>query len=313
MNFRLDPYLWLHLAGLAVLPIWLLLVWLGIAAGSPLISYSFETVILVIVGLLPILWMQWTRPFEIYSFLLVAVQPKELTTTQRKILSLFKSWKLRVLSIPTALFMVWVLWQLYQWAPLAATATPISPRWHILGLGVAAIAFLLSNLFIQVPVSVLSVLLTPTSQFNNTDPYDPQQISQDFTLVGFPIGQFLPTLPETEQPPAKQEETPEPPTESPETGETTETPPETPTESPETGETVETSPETPTESPETGETVEIPPETPTESPETGETVETSPETPTESPETGETTETPPEPPTVTENQEISESEADSQK
>lgn len=194
MNFRLEPYLWLHLAGLAVLPVWLLLVWLGIAAGDPFISASFEVFLLILIGIAPLVWMQWTRPFYFYSLLLLSLPANVLTTDQRKILGLLKGWRTRILSLVAAVGMVVLLWQLYRVAPLAATASPISPRWHIVGFGLAAIAFFLSNLFIQVPASIIGILLTTPTQYQNTESIPPEQIRQNFTVVGFPVRQILPPL-----------------------------------------------------------------------------------------------------------------------
>lgn len=139
-------------------------------------------------------WMQWQRPFEIFSLLLLAVKPEKLTPQQLQILSLFKTGKQRLLSLIVALGMVWVLWQLYRLAPLAAIAASFLPQWRILGLLIAAFAFAASNLFVQVPVSVLGVLLTGDKKFNVTTPYPMAQISQQFTIPGFKVEKILPPI-----------------------------------------------------------------------------------------------------------------------
>ncbi|MEM9539307.1 MAG: low-complexity tail membrane protein [Cyanobacteria bacterium P01_E01_bin.42] len=186
-SFRSEPFLWIHLAGLAVVPPSLLVVWLGLAAGDPSLPVVLEIGFLAIAGILPIAWMQWQQPFNIFSLLVVAIRPDRLTLEQRKILRLLKTLKVRIATIAIALFMAWTIWQIYRIAPLAAIATPLSPRWHLLGLFAAAIAFFFSNLFLQIPVSVLGVLLTPDSRFAEIEPYETDSIRRDFFSFGLKV------------------------------------------------------------------------------------------------------------------------------
>lgn len=191
-----EPFLWIHLAGIAIAPLSLQLVWMALAIGDPLPFYWLEIAFLVGVGIVPIFWMQWQRPFDIFSLLLVALKPNKLTTEQQKILSLFKTRKHRFLSVLVAVGMVGVLWQLYWLAPLAAIAASFLPQWRIVGLLLAAVAFLASNLFVQVPVSVLGVLFTSEKQFSTTEPLDLQQIPQQLTIPGFKVDRILPVMEE---------------------------------------------------------------------------------------------------------------------
>jgi hypothetical protein len=186
--------LWIHLAGIAIAPLFLQIVWLGLAVGDPLPFVWLELLFIVAIGILPIFWMQWQRPFDIFSILFLALKPEKLTPPQKQILSLFKTRKQRILSLVVALGMSWILWQLYQLAPLAAIAASVLPQWRILGLLIAALAFLVSNLFVQVPVSVLGVLLTSEQQFSATEPYLVAQIPQQFTVPGLKVEKILPTI-----------------------------------------------------------------------------------------------------------------------
>ena len=120
-NFRSEPFLWIHLAGIAVAPLTLQLVWLGLAVGDPLPLFWIELLIVGAFGVVPILWMQWNRPFDIFSLLLLAIRPDSLTPEQRKILTLFKTQKIRILSVITAVFLLGILWELYQFSPLGAS------------------------------------------------------------------------------------------------------------------------------------------------------------------------------------------------
>ncbi|MFP4007199.1 MAG: low-complexity tail membrane protein, partial [Spirulinaceae cyanobacterium] len=65
-------------------------------------------------------------------------------------------------------------------------------RW--LGLLVAAIAFLLGNLFLQVPMSVLGVLLTSPQRLEQLPPMEPAQVPQKTTLPGLKVRQILPPM-----------------------------------------------------------------------------------------------------------------------
>jgi hypothetical protein len=191
-SFRSEPFLWIHLAGIAILPLWLELVWLGLAIGVPLPVSWLELLIVGALGIIPVLAMQFLRPFDIFSILIVSLQPEELTIEQRKILTLLKTNKQKLLSLMVAAGMMIVLWQIYRLAPLAAGAAAIAPQWRILGLLLATSAFLASNLFLQVPISVLGVLSNSQQKFADTVPYPLEQIEKGFTIPGLKAKQILP-------------------------------------------------------------------------------------------------------------------------
>jgi hypothetical protein len=193
-SFKSEPFLWIHLAGIAALPLWLEIVWLGLAVGDPFPAYGIELIAIAIVGIVPIFWMQWQRPFNIFSLLLVALRPEKLSEQQRQILSLFKNKQQFWLGAIAAIVMALLLWQIDRLAPLASTVTPLPPQWRILGLIIAALAFLASNLFLQVPLSVLAVLLTKEEKFRASQPYAIEKIEKDFTTAGFKVRKILPPI-----------------------------------------------------------------------------------------------------------------------
>jgi hypothetical protein len=199
-NFRTEPFLWIHLTGIALAPLLLQLVWLGLAVGDPLPLFWLELLLVGAIGVIPILWMQWTRPFDFFSILLVCLKPNSLTDQQRQILSLLKTRNHKIVSGITAVILLIIGWQLYQWAPLASMTATLLPSWRLLGLMIAAIAFLLSNLFIQVPVSVLGVLFTSNQQWLTTEPYLPEKILADFTVFGFQVNKIFLIPSSQEQP-----------------------------------------------------------------------------------------------------------------
>lgn len=192
-SFRSDPYLWIHLAGLATVPLWLELCWLGLAIGYPVLPFWLELGLVAAVGALPIFWMQWQRPFYIFSLVFLAVKPEHLTELQRRLLTRFTSQINRILTVLTTALLVAVLRQLYYTAPIAAPAAMVLPDSRWAGLGIAALSFLAANLFVQVPVSVVAVMLSPAAQ---AEPMPLQQIRSRLTILGFPIGQFLPVPPD---------------------------------------------------------------------------------------------------------------------
>lgn len=191
-SFWSEPFLWIHLAGIAAFPIWLGVLLLSLAIGNPVLPVWLEFSLIAIIGIAPILWMQLVKPFNIFCILVVALKPEVLTVEQRKILSLFKRPLEKVGAIAAPLFLLWVLWQIYSVAPVAAGIPPLAPSWRIVGLLAAGVAFLLANLFFQIPLSVLGVLLTKESAFATTEPYPVERIPADFTIVGFQVERILP-------------------------------------------------------------------------------------------------------------------------
>jgi hypothetical protein len=193
-------------------PLWLFVAWLGIAAGYPIAPTLLEIILLVSVGIVPILVMQWKRPFSPFGLLLFSLQPSQLSLAQRKMLQRLQSNRTHFLTGLGVIPMIWIIGQLYTLAPLAQRATPI-PN-HVVGLGVAAIALLAANLSWQVPLSVVGVLLTRPSQFDATEPYPVAAISAAFTSPGFPVQKILPVVssasPAVAPPPAPGSTAPEP-------------------------------------------------------------------------------------------------------
>jgi ABC-type enterochelin transport system permease subunit len=178
----------------AVLPLWLGVCWLGLAVGFPVLPVWLELLVVGAVGTLPVLWMQWFRPFYIFSFLVVAVKPEKLTVLQGRLLSCFKTRLNQCLAIVVAILLVVVLGQLYHFAPLATPIAPLPPEGRLWGLLLAALAFLLSNLFLQVPVSGIAVLLTTEGTLAKVEPYLVTKICQDFTILGWQVNQILPPV-----------------------------------------------------------------------------------------------------------------------
>jgi hypothetical protein len=190
VKIRSEPFLWIHLVGIALFPVLSQIALMGLAVGDSY-SYLIELPLLVAIAILPILFMQLSRPFDIFSVLFLSLRPESLTEEQRKILSLFKTASPKIWSLITALVMLLFLWLMYHLSPLATGIEGFLPQWRILGLGIAAIAFLGSNLFLQIPLSVLQVLLTKESKLTQIEPYPREKIVQDFTVPGIKVNKIL--------------------------------------------------------------------------------------------------------------------------
>jgi hypothetical protein len=190
--FWADPYLWIHAAGIAVVPLWLILCVLGLAAGDPILPSGLEILLVAIAGIGPIVWMQWAKPFCIYSLLVVSLKSSQLTVDQRRILTLFQQRRSRLYSLIGAGSLWLILKSLYSSAVIAASVTPI-PN-HFLGLIVAIVSFLAANLFLQVPLSVLRVLLASDAEFQAATPFEPATIDASFFEPGLKVDQILPNF-----------------------------------------------------------------------------------------------------------------------
>ncbi len=189
-TLRSEPFLWIHLSGIILFPVLLEIVLIGLAIGDSF-SYIVELLLIGTIGIIPVLLMQLTCPFDIFSILLFSLKPECLTTEQRKILSLFTTVRQKFVSAIAAGFMLLVLWLLYPLPPLAIDLAGFLPQWRILGLAIAIVAFLGGNLFLQVPLSALSVLLTKESKFAQIEPYPQDQIKQNFTILGIEVSKIL--------------------------------------------------------------------------------------------------------------------------
>lgn len=190
MSFRSEPMLWIHLCGLAVVPICLELCLLGLAIGDPILPMWFEMSLVAAIGVVPVLWMQLQRPFYIFAILAIALKQEKLTTQQRQILSLINTRANKILAVLAAVLLVVVLRHLYQIAPIAAST--FHNVWRMLGLLLAGVSFALGNLFFQIPLSAIRVLVTSDAEFAATKPYSQEKIALDFTILGLQVNQLLP-------------------------------------------------------------------------------------------------------------------------
>jgi hypothetical protein len=186
-----DPYLWVHVAGVATLPFWLLLCLLGLAAGDPILPSGLELLLVAALGIAPVLWMQLKRPYSLYSLLAATLKPEKLSEDQRRVLTWLKAGNPLFLAAGAGGLCL-LLKLISSLASLAAASTPV-PN-HFLGLIVAIVGFLGANLFLQVPLSALQVLLKSDAVFSAIAPYANGRILSDFTVLGIKLDKILPEL-----------------------------------------------------------------------------------------------------------------------
>ena len=189
-DLRSEPFLWIHLLGIAVFPIFVGVTLVGLSIGD---SYSFvlELPLLISISVLPIFLMQLKRPFDIFSVLFLALKPECLSDRQKAVLSLFKTFKHKLFSAIAVVVMIMLLWLLYRLSPLAIGLVDFLPQQRILGLGIAGVGFCFCNLFFQIPLGALLVLLTKQTKLTQIKPYSLDKIQQDFTIVGLKIANIL--------------------------------------------------------------------------------------------------------------------------
>ncbi|MBW4459455.1 MAG: low-complexity tail membrane protein [Nodosilinea sp. WJT8-NPBG4] len=191
--WRCDPYLWVHLAGLATVPLWIDLCLLGLAVGNPTLP-ELEIGVIVALGVLPVLVMQLRQPFYIFSLPGLALKPGALQDDQRRLLSQFQRWRLRLGALLVPVPLVWGLLKLYPLAFLARDLTPFTDWGRLGGVAIAALSFLMANLFLQIPIAVLQVLATPDRVMAKVVPYSTENVAADFTWIGLTVGKILPDL-----------------------------------------------------------------------------------------------------------------------
>ena len=184
MKIRSEPFLWIHLGGIVVFPLMCFVTSIGLGIGNRY-SYLIEIPLLVAIAILPVLLMQLYRPFNIFSLLLFSLQPESLTEDRRRILTLFKTQQQKLVSCITAVFMLLSLGLLYHFAPLTVDLSSALPQNRLFGLALAIVSFFGSNLFLQVPLSALQVLLS--NKKASIDPYSPTEVNREFTVPGIKL------------------------------------------------------------------------------------------------------------------------------
>ncbi len=193
-SLRRDPYLWLYLAGLATLPLWLDGCLAGLAVGDPVLPPVFEMAGTALLGSGLALWLQWQRPWYVFSLGLVSLRPDRLSPARLKVLALQRSLWSRLLSVLATVGLIGVLAWLYPLAPIAAPSTPFMGQSRAVGWLVSTIAFLGANLCLQWALSVIPALWVPARVWQQVTPYEVDLILQDFVVPGLRLTQILPDL-----------------------------------------------------------------------------------------------------------------------
>jgi len=186
MKTRSEPFLWIHLGGIVMFPLFFLLTSFCLAIGERY-SYWLEVPLLVVIAILPVLLMQLYRPFNIFSVLLLALKPQSLDENQRRILALFQRKQQKFANAIAAVLMLFSLGLIYYVSPNFKAIADLLPQQHLLGLVMAGGAFFGSNLFLQIPLNALQVLLTRESELAKSELYTPEAVAENFTTPGIKL------------------------------------------------------------------------------------------------------------------------------
>ncbi|WP_024546051.1 low-complexity tail membrane protein [Picosynechococcus sp. NKBG15041c] len=187
-----EPYFWLHIAGLALLPlVWALLA-IALAVGIPFPVANLELGLIILLGGMPVWILQILRPWQPFGLAFLQIPPEQLDERQRQILRLVQGTRQPVFNVLGAIAMVILLWQVAHYAPLAIGVAAMLPQWHILGFGAAIVLFFFSNVLFQIPLTLLPALLISEKTVQEIDPHPTVSIRRDFACWGFPLGQLFP-------------------------------------------------------------------------------------------------------------------------
>ena len=188
-----NRYLWVHLVGLATVPLLLDVCLAGLASvrpasSGPASAFGLQFWAIALICILPPAWMQIQRPFYIYSLPPLAIKPSSLSEDDRRRLTVLTSWQIKALAGLTAIFSLWLLARLYDKLPQILPA--MEPG---VGLISAAIAFFFACLFLQISVSVVRSLLIGQETLQRVKPFEASEITSRFLIPGLRIDQIFPT------------------------------------------------------------------------------------------------------------------------
>ena len=200
-----NRYLWVHLVGLAAVPLLLDICLAGLASAGPALPFKFQFWAIALICIAPSAWMQIQRPFYIYSLPPLAVKPSALSEDDRRCLTVLKSWQIKALAGLTAIFSLWLLSRLYDRLPQILPVMEPS-----VGLASAVAAFFFACLFLQISVSVVRSLLIGQDTLQRVKPIETSEIAASFFIPGLRVNKILPAARrETEKPTATSTATPD--------------------------------------------------------------------------------------------------------
>jgi hypothetical protein len=186
---------------------------LGLASGDPIFPVWIEETGVALAGILPVALMQRYRPFCIFSILVVALPPEQLSEWRRRILAAFRTRENLLLTGLTALLLYFTLLQAYRFAPVVEGLTPIHAGGvaRLSGLLLAAVGFFGANLFLQVSLAAMRVLTFSDRELEALDPVPTDAIASQFSLFGWQRSNLLQSYwPEADIVPSAEVASPDP-------------------------------------------------------------------------------------------------------
>lgn len=189
-----EPFLWLHAAAIALVPIGFAIAQLGLAAGDPWIWPPLELAVVAALGLGPVAWLQGLRPIYPFSTAISHLPPRQLNRSRRRLLrALFGSAWLRLtqqqwLTALLSLLLLLVLVRMYWSAPLWSALAFVHLGWLTRPAGVlaACIGLAIAALGLHVHAAAVRLLATSDRDLKAIEPMSKTEIEQSFLLLGNP-------------------------------------------------------------------------------------------------------------------------------
>ncbi|MEO1132538.1 MAG: low-complexity tail membrane protein [Cyanobacteria bacterium J06639_1] len=185
-----EPFLGLHAAAIAIVPLGLVLTQLGLAAGDPWLWPPLEIALVATLGLAPVAWLQALKPIYPFNALRAYVPPRQLNRSRRRLLrAAFGSTWLRLheyqwlVALVTVLLLL-ALVRMYWSAPLWAGLTFVKAGWlsHGVGLAIASVGLALASLGAHLHVMALKLL--SVGDLKTFEPMTKDEIEAAFFFVG---------------------------------------------------------------------------------------------------------------------------------
>ncbi|MEO0854940.1 MAG: low-complexity tail membrane protein, partial [Cyanobacteria bacterium J06648_11] len=187
-----EPFLGLHAAAIAIVPLGLGLAQLGLAAGAPWLWPPLEIALVATLGLAPVAWLQALKPIYPFNAIGAYLPPRQLNRSRRRLLRAsigpkwlwlsVRQWVVVLVTVLLALSLVRMYWS----APLWSGLTFVKAGWltHLVGLFMASLGLAIASLGAHLHVTALRLLLV--SDLATFEPMTKADIEVAFVFLGQP-------------------------------------------------------------------------------------------------------------------------------
>jgi hypothetical protein len=187
MLWQSQPYLWIHLIAILILPLYFLVIWLGWAVSYPLLPLPLEVILSSGVPIAIQLWRQLTKPDYFFSWWLITQPPAKLTPTQQRILTITQGWRCKLGAILSALIVLSGVYFSALIAPLVSHLTPVGNGGRFIGLAIVSFGTWYAFCCLYRFVNSLIIVLTKIELRNNIEPISLIDVSKKFNLPSWQL------------------------------------------------------------------------------------------------------------------------------